>query len=147
MSVADLKRRIERLELLVLGKKKCSKCFVVKSTDDFFKNKSTRDGYSGQCKTCHTEKMKEINSNKPKVRKQNLMQAVSSAKGFDSLPDSARIKSTVVLAVLGVESLSTLWRWEKSGRMPPSHKVAGSRYKSWSVGEIRNFIKTEIGGG
>lgn len=69
--------------------------------------------------------------------KDSRIRAAQAAKHFDSLPDNTRIKSTVALAVLGVESLSTLWRWEKTGRLPPSQKVAGSRYKSWSVGEIR----------
>jgi len=61
------------------------------------------------------------------------------------LPDSARIKSTVALQVLGVESLVTLWRWEKAGRLPPSQKIAGSRYKSWSAGEIRSALRGEGG--
>lgn len=69
--------------------------------------------------------------------KKSRLRAAAAAQHFDALPDSARVKSPVALVVLGVESLTTLWRWEKSGRMPASQKVAGSRYKSWSAGEIR----------
>ncbi|MBU1363935.1 MAG: transcriptional regulator [Gammaproteobacteria bacterium] len=69
--------------------------------------------------------------------KNSRIKAATAAQHFDSLPDSARIKSTVALVILGVDSLSTLWRWEKSGRMPPSQKIGGSRYKSWAAEEIR----------
>lgn len=69
--------------------------------------------------------------------KNSRVRAAEAAMHFDTLPATARIKSTVALAVLGVDSLCTLWRWEKAGRMPPSQKIAGSRYKSWSAGEIR----------
>jgi len=77
--------------------------------------------------------------------KNSRIKAAAAAKVFDSLPDSARIKSTVALQVLGVESLVTLWRWEKAGRLPPSQKIAGSRYKSWSAGEIRSALRGEGG--
>lgn len=77
--------------------------------------------------------------------KNSRIKAAAAAQTFDTLPDSARIKSTVVMQVLGVESLVTLWRWEKSGRLPPSKKIAGSRHKSWSVGEIRSALRGEVG--
>ena len=77
--------------------------------------------------------------------KNSRIKAAAAAQTFDSLPDTARLKSTVVLSILGVESLVTLWRWEKTGRLPPSQKIAGSRYKSWSAGEIRSALRGEGG--
>lgn len=76
--------------------------------------------------------------------KNSRIKAAQAAKHFDSLPDNARVKSTVALVVLGAEALSTLWRWEKSGRLPPSKKVAGSRYKTWTAGEIRQALGEKV---
>lgn len=35
--------------------KKCSKCKIEKSLAEFSKNKSSKDGYNNQCKTCYKE--------------------------------------------------------------------------------------------
>jgi len=35
-------------------KKVCGKCKTEKLTEEFYKNKSTKDGYAGCCKSCHT---------------------------------------------------------------------------------------------
>ncbi|MBK7463331.1 MAG: hypothetical protein IPJ50_11940 [Betaproteobacteria bacterium] len=72
--------------------------------------------------------------------KKSRIKAATAAQHFNNYPDNARIKSTVAMAILGVEALSTLWRWEKSGRIPPSKKICGSRYKTWSAGEIRQVL-------
>lgn len=72
--------------------------------------------------------------------KNSRIKAAASAQHFNNLPDNARVRSTVVLVILGIEALSTLWRWEKSGRIPPSQKMAGSRYKTWAAGEIRQVL-------
>ena len=64
----------------------------------------------------------------------------AAAANFDSLPDSARVGSRAALAILGMGSLVTLWRWERQGRIPPSKKIAGSRNKTWSAGELRAVI-------
>ena len=78
--------------------------------------------------------------------KNSRTKAAASAQHFNNLPDNARVKSTVALVILGVDALSTLWRWEKTGRIPPSKKVAGSRYKTWAAGEIREVLKNGLGG-
>lgn len=39
--------------------KKCSKCKEEKSLDEFFNNKSTKDGKSNYCKKCHTIESKK----------------------------------------------------------------------------------------
>lgn len=70
----------------------------------------------------------------------NQRKAAEAAQHFDTLPDSARVRSDVVLALSGAKSLVTLWRWEKSGILPASRKVAGSRNKTWSAGEIRRAL-------
>ena len=77
--------------------------------------------------------------------KNSRIKAAAAAQHLESLPDNARIKSAVALVLLGVDALSTLWRWEKSGRMPHSQKIGGSRYKTWSAGEIRQ-VRNGLGG-
>jgi predicted DNA-binding transcriptional regulator AlpA len=77
--------------------------------------------------------------------KNSRIKAAVAAQHFDTLPDSARVQSVVALALLGVKSLSTLWRWEKEGRLPSSKKIAGSRYKSWSASEIREVLLNDGG--
>ena len=72
--------------------------------------------------------------------KNSRIKAAVAAQHFDTWSDSARVKTAVASALLGVESHVTLWRWEKEGRLPPSKKIAGSRYKSWSAGEIREVL-------
>jgi predicted DNA-binding transcriptional regulator AlpA len=67
----------------------------------------------------------------------------AAAANFDCLPNSARVGSRAALAVLGLGSLVTLWRWERQGRIPPSKKIAGSRHKTWSAGELRAVIAGE----
>ncbi|MBK7648116.1 MAG: transcriptional regulator [Betaproteobacteria bacterium] len=66
--------------------------------------------------------------------------SATTAKHFDDLPGSARVGSDVARVIFDVKALSTLWRWEKEGRLPPSKKVAGSRFKSWSAGELRAVL-------
>ena len=38
-----------------MEEKKCSRCYLVKSVNEFCKNKSTKDGLHWECKTCKTE--------------------------------------------------------------------------------------------
>ena len=71
------------------------------------------------------------------MKKQNIK---SPAAHFDSLPGTARVGSDVARQIFGVKALSTLWRLEKDGRLPPSRKVAGSRLKSWSADELRAIL-------
>lgn len=46
----------EQLSLASQGKKKCSKCGMVKQLSEFFKRKANRDGLDGFCKSCQQEK-------------------------------------------------------------------------------------------
>lgn len=39
--------------------KKCSTCQLVKSFDDFYKDKTTKTGYSNRCKLCDTKQHRE----------------------------------------------------------------------------------------
>lgn len=59
---------------------------------------------------------------------------------FDQLPDSAYVGAAVVMALLGVRGQATLWKWEQADRIPKSIKLAGSRFRSWKVGDLRSFI-------
>jgi hypothetical protein len=53
--------------------KKCYTCQIVKNYDEFYKNKSSRDGYSSQCGKCNNEQNKLFAKNNPEIsRKRNL---------------------------------------------------------------------------
>jgi len=41
--------------------KKCTKCKITKPINEFYKNKTTKDGYCYQCKKCKSEKNKKGN--------------------------------------------------------------------------------------
>jgi hypothetical protein len=43
--------------------KTCKDCRIEKSTDDFFKSKSNKDGYYNDCKVCYEEKRKTYSKN------------------------------------------------------------------------------------
>ncbi|MBG6082718.1 helix-turn-helix transcriptional regulator [Rubrivivax gelatinosus] len=55
-------------------------------------------------------------------------------RDFDTLPDSARVRLPVVVALCGV-SVPTVWRMAKDGRLPPPVKCGG--ITSWRVGDLR----------
>ena len=57
---------------------------------------------------------------------------------FDRLPDGAHIGPRVVERILGAHR-ATIWRWVKSGRLPPPKKF-GPQTCRWTVGEIRQAI-------
>lgn len=56
---------------------------------------------------------------------------------FDSLPDSARVRLPVVVA-LTASSPATVWRASKDGRLPAPVKVGG--ITSWRVGDLRKAL-------
>ena len=49
--------------------KKCYTCQIVKNYNEFYKNKSSRDGYSSQCGKCNNEQNKLFAKNNPEIRK------------------------------------------------------------------------------
>jgi predicted DNA-binding transcriptional regulator AlpA len=61
-----------------------------------------------------------------------------SARNFDELPDTARIKIATVLAVTSV-SHATIYRWMALGKFPKPHKIGNSQ-NMWSVGEVRRAL-------
>lgn len=40
-----------------MNKKRCSKCGLIKSVSEFYKNKSSRDGLDHYCRKCNSERM------------------------------------------------------------------------------------------
>ncbi len=60
-----------------------------------------------------------------------------SLTGFDSLPDSARVRLPVVCALFGI-SPATCWRRVKAGLMPAPHKQGGTTF--WIVGDVRKAL-------
>lgn len=65
-------------------------------------------------------------------------------QNFDQLPDTAFVGAAVVKGLLGVRGTSTLWKWEKAGRIPQSVRPAGTRLRAWNVGELRRFATDAI---
>jgi predicted DNA-binding transcriptional regulator AlpA len=61
---------------------------------------------------------------------------------FDGLPDVARVRLPVVLALFGVSPV-TVWRWCKRGQLPQPSKINGITV--WQVGELRRFLTAEDG--
>ena len=57
--------QLEKEELLKQGLKKCSKCGIVKSIDEFDKNKRAKDGLQTNCKECRKQYYEE---NKDKIK-------------------------------------------------------------------------------
>jgi predicted DNA-binding transcriptional regulator AlpA len=60
-------------------------------------------------------------------------------KNFDSLPDSARVRKPVVLALTGYSD-ATLYRRIAAGLAPAPHKET-PRLATWSVGELRRALQ------
>lgn len=54
---------------------------------------------------------------------------------LDTLPDSGFV-SCQTLATALETSLTTIWRWSKSGRLPKPHRL-GEGTTRWRVGEVR----------
>ena len=57
---------------------------------------------------------------------------------FDTLPESAHVRLPVVAALHSVGP-ATVWRWVKSGRLPPPVKL-GPNTTAWRVGELRRAM-------
>lgn len=60
--------------------KKCSKCKIDKTLNDFVKNKTKKDGYSVNCKQCQYQLQRQWYANNPdnqKIRVKNNKQKIS----------------------------------------------------------------------
>jgi hypothetical protein len=55
------KKNIENNSLpkIVIETKECSKCEVVKNKEEFYKRKTSLDGYNGVCKSCLKDDLKK----------------------------------------------------------------------------------------
>lgn len=60
-------------------------------------------------------------------------------KNFDQLPDSARVRKPVVLALAGYSD-PTLYRRIAAGLMPAPRKET-ARLATWNVGELRRALQ------
>jgi len=63
----------------------------------------------------------------------------NAATKFSDLPDCAYVRQPT-LQTLFACSKATLWRWVKSGRLPPPIKL-GLRISAWNVGTLRAHLK------
>ena len=63
----------------MIGKKKCSKCKVVKSLDLFYKDRTTNDKRMARCKECHNMYMRSDEGKK--VRKKAARRYYRTEKG------------------------------------------------------------------
>lgn len=66
----------------------------------------------------------------------------SGVANFDALPDAARIRKDVVAILLGGVSDTTLWRWERVGRIPKSQRRG--RVSTWSAGDVRKVLSEGV---
>lgn len=57
---------------------------------------------------------------------------------FDTLPESAHVRLSVVTALHGIGP-ATVWRWVKSGRLPAPVKL-GPNTTAWRVGALRRSM-------
>lgn len=64
----------------------------------------------------------------------------NAATKFSDLPDCAYVRQPTLQALFAC-SKATLWRWVKSGRLPPPIKL-GLRISAWNVGKLRAHLKT-----
>lgn len=53
--------------LLLAGKKKCPKCGITKSIDDFPKNKTRKDGLASRCKECDKNIQRDYQNKNKKI--------------------------------------------------------------------------------
>lgn len=87
-----------------------------------------------------------MQSQDPTVSRQAALakaEVPAALSNFDQLPDSAHVGSAVVRALFGVHGATTLWKWQKAGRIPLARKLAGSRNNVWNVGELRRALAGE----
>tara|TARA_R110000787_G_scaffold83794_4_gene180068 strand:- start:50 stop:283 length:234 start_codon:yes stop_codon:yes gene_type:complete len=60
---------------------------------------------------------------------------------FDTLPDSAFVRVSVVATLFSVSTVS-IWAWTKQGRIPQPRRF-GRNATVWNVGELRRVMMAE----
>jgi hypothetical protein len=95
--------------MAALMEKRCSKCGIIKSTDQFFKNKTRSDGLSTYCKVCdHKRNVKYGQSNPVMVQTGEMLRKArrrAQEKGLAFDIDASYLRSVVPshCPILGVE--------------------------------------------
>lgn len=58
----------KKLKLFKEGKKRCTKCLIIKNTNEFHKSTTNKNGFASHCKVCRNEKNKKYEkANKDKI--------------------------------------------------------------------------------
>lgn len=60
---------------------------------------------------------------------------------FDTLPDAANVRLTVVSALFACSS-ATVWRRTKAGTLPAARRLSEG-VTAWNVGELRQALRGE----
>lgn len=60
-------------------------------------------------------------------------------QNFDSLPDAAFVRVTVVSGLLG-HCADTTWRRARNDPTFPKPRKLGPQHTAWNVGELRRFL-------
>jgi predicted DNA-binding transcriptional regulator AlpA len=68
--------------------------------------------------------------------------AQAALANFDSLPNTAYVRASVVAAWRGVSTV-TVWRWAKAGHLPKPVKI-GPNTTAWQVGALREMQSAEV---
>ncbi len=62
---------------------------------------------------------------------------------FDTLPDSALIRQSQLLAGIVPFSSATLWRRVKCGQFPKPIKLTDGNITAWRVGDVRQWLQQQ----
>jgi predicted DNA-binding transcriptional regulator AlpA len=73
----------------------------------------------------------------------NRSKTPDALRAFDELSDSGYIRLPTMCGLFDV-SVSTIWRWTRTGRLPPAEKI-GPRTTAWNVGLVRKALESGIG--
>lgn len=110
--------------------KKCNRCGVAKSLDDFHKNKSSKDGHGTRCKPCSAAYNKEWQARNPEKARESWKK--SFAKTYDPVRNKVRKYGLTVEEfndmVLGQESRCAICNEERELHIDHCHssgKVRG----------------------
>lgn len=67
------------------------------------------------------------------------------ATEFDTLPDSALIRQSQLLAGIIPFKSATLWRKVKAGQFPKPIRLTEGRVTAWRVGDVRKWLAAQGG--